>query len=158
MTTDFSTTLVVEQTPEEAFNAINHVRGWWSEALEGDSQKLGDEFIYRHKDVHYSKQKLIELIPNSKVIWLITDSYLSFTKKPDEWTGTHVHFDISTQGGKTHIRFTHQGLNPDVECFGACSNGWNYYLHNSLLPLITTGTGQPDQKENMTKAKNETVV
>jgi hypothetical protein len=136
---DFTIMLSVEQTPEEAFNAIKNVRGWWTgePGVEGSADKVGDEFTYRYKDIHYSKQKVTELIPGKKIVWLVTESNLNFIKDKQEWTGTKISFDITKKGNKTGVRFSHVGLVPDIECYGDCSNAWSSYINNSLRDLIT---------------------
>ena len=140
----YTTAFLVDQTPEECFTAINNVRGWWlaNPGIEGSTDKLGDEFIYRYGDIHYSKQKITQLIPSKKVVWLVLDATLSFTKDKTEWNGTEIMFDISRKNNKTEVRFTHKGLVPQVECFDKCSNAWGAYINGSLKSLITTGKGQ----------------
>jgi len=144
---NFTTTFTVDQTPEEAFAAINNVRGWRSGEIEGRTDKLSNEFTYRYKDVHYSKQKITELIPGKRVVWLVLDSYLKFVQDKSEWNGTEVTFEVSKKHDKTEIRFTHLGLVPEFECFNACSNPWGSYINGSLRTLIATGKGEPNQKE-----------
>ena len=143
---NFSVEIEVAQSPKEVFNAINNVRGWWSEVLEGSSEKLNDEFIYEHKPYHRSKQKLIEVIPDKKVVWLVMESELSFVEAKNEWVGTKISFEISKHGDKTKLVFTHLGLLPEMECYDACFGGWNHYLLKSLVPLITTGKGLPHKE------------
>ena len=154
---DYHTSITVDATAHEAFNCINSVTKWWTENLEGSSQKLNDEFTVRFGDVHYSKQKLIEVVPDKKVVWLVTDSKLNFIKDKQEWTNTKISFEISTQNGKTTIHFTHIGLVPAIECFDACSNAWGEYIQGSLVKLINTGKGQPTGKEDRKTTKVKTV-
>ena len=145
-TPDFTTTILVDQTPKQVFDAINNVRGWWSEEIEGGTSKLNDEFKYHFEDVHRCKMKLIEVVPNQKVVWLVLENYFKFTKDKSEWTGTKVIFEITEKDNKTQIRVTHQGLVPEYECFEICKNAWTTYIQKSLYSLITTGKGQPNGK------------
>lgn len=138
---DFTTTILVDQTPGEAFDAITNVREWWPGEINGETKKLNDEFTYQYKEFHYSRQKLIEVVPDKRIVWLVTDSQLNFVKDKDEWTGSKISFEISKKNDKTQVRFTHQGLVPQQECFDSCSNAWTDIVNQSLRSLIVTGKG-----------------
>jgi hypothetical protein len=148
---DYTISFLVDNTAEEAFKAIQNVRGWWTERVDGDTAKLNDEFSVQFWDVHYSKQKLIEVTPYSKIVWLITESKLTFIEQEDEWTGTKIVFDISQKAGQTEVRFTQIGLTPQVECYKDCSNAWGGYITGSLKSLIETGKGKPTTLEELGK-------
>ena len=145
---NITSSFTVDQTPEEAFAAINEVRAWWSGQIEGGTKKVGDEFTYRYQDVHYSKQRVTELVPGRRVAWLVLDSSLSFIKDKAEWNGTNITFDIARKDDKTEVRFTHEGLGPERECYDLCSDAWGSYITGSLRSLIATGKGKPNAKED----------
>jgi Activator of Hsp90 ATPase homolog 1-like protein len=141
----YSTTISVDQTPEEVFDAVRNVRGWWATTVQGGTERLGDEFIFEVPTIHRSEFRLTEVVPNEKVVWLAADNYLSFVEDKEEWNDTEMHFDISEKDGKTELRFTHVGLVSRFECYDACSNAWAFYINESLRDLITTGKGQPSE-------------
>ena len=61
---NFSITFSVDQSPEEVFDAIKNVRGWWLEEFDVSADTFGAEFEFRYKDLHRGTQeiKIIELV------------------------------------------------------------------------------------------------
>lgn len=130
---DYTYSFNSSKTPEEVFQLLLDVEQWWSglygETIQGKTDKLNDEFIFNAGGgAHYSKQKLTEIIPNKKVVWLVTDSKLNFLTDTGEWIDTKISFDISTKENTTKITFNHHGLVPQIECYDSCSGAWTNYL------------------------------
>ncbi|HEY4062975.1 MAG TPA: SRPBCC domain-containing protein [Puia sp.] len=139
---NFTTTLLVAQSPAEVFKAVNNPRAWWSEDIEGDTDMLNGEWTYHFQESHRSRMRTIEMIPGKKVVWLVEDNYFKFTKDPGEWTGNKIVFEISRQGDQTQLVFTQVGLVPGYECYNVCRDAWTGFIQKSLQSLITTGKGQ----------------
>lgn len=144
---DFTTSIRVDKTPGVAYKAINHVKGWWSEDIEGSTDKLNEVFFYHYQDKHRCTIKVTELVPGEKVVWKILDNYFQFTEDSTEWTGTEIVFELSKEGKQTVLQFTHKGLTSEYECFDVCKGAWTTYIQKSLYHLITTGKGEPNGKE-----------
>lgn len=139
---NYSVEIELARSSQDVFKAItDDVQKWWGgKDLEGSSTKLNDEFIIHHPGAHYSKQKLIEVIPDKRIIWLVSESYLHWLKKdPREWARTKMVFEITGKGGITVLHFTHEGLIPEKECYVSCSQGWDMVIKNWLFNFIMHG-------------------
>lgn len=145
----FNTQFVVDKSPEAVYQAVVNVRGWWSEEIEGGTAQLNDVFTYHYKDVHTAKMKLIEVVPNKKVVWLVLDNQFKFTKDKEEWKNNKVVFEIVPQNGKTQLLFKQEGLVPEYECYDICKDAWTHFITESLRDLILTGKGQPNPREKV---------
>jgi hypothetical protein len=140
---NYTAEIEVAKSSRDVFNAItDHVVKWWGgKDLKGSSTKLNDEFVIHHPGAHYSKQKLVEIIPDKKVVWLVTESEMSWLEKDKhEWTNTKMIFEIAVEGDKTLLRFTHEGLVPEKECYQRCAHeGWDMVIKDWLFNFITEG-------------------
>lgn len=139
---NFTTTILVEQSPAEVFKAINNPATWWSESIEGNPGKLNDEWNYHFEDNHRSKMKTIEMVTDKKVVWLVEENYFKNAKDQNEWVGNKITFDISKQGDKTKLVFTQIGLVPACNCYKSCEWAWTGFVEKSLQSLISTGKGE----------------
>jgi hypothetical protein len=152
-------TTTVGETPEQVFEAITNIRGWWSENLIGHSAALHDEFVFTDdseyagetaqakKGIRFARFQIAEFVLGRRVVWHVVDcarSPLSDLTSVDEWAGTNVIFDITTDAQSTTLHFTHEGLTAaESACFEACSRAWTFFIATSLPQLITTGAGRP---------------
>jgi hypothetical protein len=141
---DYTATILVDATSEKAYNDIKDFRGWWSEEIKGNTDKLNETFFYHYKDIHLCKIKLIEAVPGKKLVYLVVDNHFNFINDQTEWVNTKLVFDIATDGENTKITFTHIGLVPEYECYQICYDAWTGYIQNSLYKFITTGKGEPN--------------
>ncbi len=145
--TSFSSTILVDKPIEHAFRSIQNFRGWWSEEIEGQTDKTGEIFFYHYKDVHLCKIQLTEVMPDKKLVYQVIENEFNFTKDKTEWINTRLIFELSAENSKTRIVFTHEGLTPAYECYPVCQDAWSSYIQGSLKDFIETGTGKPNGKE-----------
>ena len=140
---NFKRSITINASAEEAMKKISQVNLWWAKKVKGKTEKLNDKFTVDFGET-YVDFEIIELVPNQKIVWKVSDCNLHWIKAKKEWNGTEVVFEISKKGNATQIDFTHIGLMPGVECYNDCEVGWNGHLTNSLVKFINEGKGMPE--------------
>jgi NAD(P)-dependent dehydrogenase (short-subunit alcohol dehydrogenase family) len=140
---DYVHTFVTVEPPAHVFSAINDPRRWWDGEITGTTDELGAEFTYRYGKQHVSVQRVAELIPTERVVWEVISSHLGFVDETEPWTGTRIVFDLEPSDNGTKVTLTHRGLVPLLECYAACSAGWEHVAGRSLRHFIETGHGIP---------------
>jgi len=124
-----------KRSASEIFQFLQNVQNWWSgffgEIISGKSDQIGDEFSFSAGDgVHFSKQKLIDSNPGKELVWLVTESNLSFLQDTHEWENTKIKFNLKAADDGTKVTFTHEGLIPKIECYKNCAGAWTLYMEN----------------------------
>lgn len=143
---DYNATITVNAPVQEAFKSVESVSKWWTENLEGSTKHFDDVFTVRFGET-FVTFKTIELVPDKKIVWFVTDCNLHWLTNKKEWNGTRLSFELSTGNNLTTVRFTHIGLAPQIECYNDCRKGWDQYIKGSLSKLITEGRGLPERKK-----------
>jgi hypothetical protein len=143
MEDSFTVAIDVPQSPPSVFARLKDVSKWWGGPdLSGRTAEAGDEFTVIHGDAHNSKQRLTEVVPNKRIVWLVTESRLNWLQKDKfEWTGTKMIFEIGAENDSTKLRFTHEGLTPSKESYTRCAEGWTMVITEWLFDFITKNKG-----------------
>lgn len=140
---DFTTTITVSKTPQQAYDAILTVHGWWHAGVTGEPGAVGQVFDFFVPGIHHSRIRVEELVPGERVVWRVIETHLVFVDDDSEWVGTEIRFDIAPATGGATVTFTHVGLTPAEQCWDRCSEGWNIWARDSLRDFIDTGVGNP---------------
>ena len=137
-TQEYHKSITTTVSAEEAFTKISDVSTWWSTNITGSAKHLNDVFTLRVGDSDAVTLQVVEVVPNKKWVWLVTDAQMLWLKDTTEWKNTQIVFEISEGNQQTRIDMTHIGLVPVVECYNVCEDGWNRHLKD-LTTWIETG-------------------
>jgi len=138
---NFNATITVDASASDAIKKISNIPEWWGITFTGSSEKLNDKFTVKMSGDSFFNFTVVEFIPSKRVVWLVTDCNMPWYSDKKEWANTKLIFDITENNGVTELKFTHEGLTPEVECYKDCESGWTHWIKTSLLSYFTTGKG-----------------
>jgi len=138
---DFNSSITAKISAGEAIKKISNVTGWWGITFSGNSEKQNDQFIVKMGGDSFFNFTVAELIPDKRVVWLVTDCNMPWYSDKKEWANTKLIFDLTENNGVTNLNFKHEGLTPEVECYKDCAPGWTHWIKTSLFSYFTTGKG-----------------
>ena len=140
---DFNTTISVKSNTSDAFEKIASVGDWWAKSFTGKALNVGDTFRIEFGST-WVNFKITESLPDEKIVWYVTDSYLPWLNNKSEWNNTSISWEIAKQDASSTIKMTHLGLVPGIECYENCEKGWTRFVTVSLLKFIDEGKGLPE--------------
>src|SRR3989338_6735749 len=83
---------------------------------------------------------LIEkLVPNREVVWRCIDQNFKFENvtRTNDWLGTVIDFHLEESDDySTTIKFTHEGLTPELPSYEQTSQLWTYLLNLGLKKYL----------------------
>ena len=132
---DFESTLTVAASSEEVLAALRTaeaISSWWCPATGSAEQggtlemasRSGSTFLVLH----------VEPSEGGRVVWSVLQAPLT-----PEWVGTRIVFEVEEDSTRAvTLRFRHQGLTAQCDCFDMCQEGWTNAL-DRLVSFAETG-------------------
>jgi hypothetical protein len=142
----FNRDISIEKNACDVINKISRIPDWWGITFSGNSENENDKFIVKMGGDSFFNFTVAELVPDKKIVWLVTDCNMPWYSDKKEWQNTKVIFDLFENNGVTTLKFTHEGLTPDIECYKDCEPGWTHWITRSLFSYLTTGKGDFKQR------------
>jgi uncharacterized protein YndB with AHSA1/START domain len=128
----------VKSSTSEVYTALTTTEGlagWWTTDTRGKGGDVGGVLQFRFAPGGFD-MRVRELDQDKHVRWEVVEG-------PEEWVGTHVHWDLHQSGEYTIVLFKHEGWREPVEFMHHCSTKWAIFLM-SLKSLVETGKGAPE--------------
>lgn len=137
MKSDIVLSVDIQTTPQKLYEAITTqqgLAGWYTPETKAEP-RVGAVIELKFAELATLKFCVDELEAERSVIW-------SAVQVPTDWEGTHIKFDMTSQGNMVNLQFNQTGLPPAYEDLGVFSYLWGQYLR-SLKALLETGEGEP---------------
>jgi len=120
--------------PKELFGLVSLPSGlakWWAEDV--TEVAGGAELGFFDRSTVYRLRGLT-LAPPATAAWLVESG--------KEWTLTRLVFHMANKGGKTDLRFTHEGWREVTPYYISCNTTWGALLHR-LKHVAEGGAARP---------------
>ena len=139
--TDILHRITIETSPEKLYRALTEETGlsaWWTKTETTPSPGASASFQFGPDD-HTVEMKIIELIPDEKVVWKCVAG---------PWVDTgEFSFEIQPDERGSVVKFAHRGWPEADEFFMHCNSKWGFFLGVSLKSYLETGKGRPHPEE-----------
>lgn len=117
--------LTIKTASETLYNALTTEEGlsnWWFPET-GAKAKVGHVNTFKVGSNGLNKMKILDLKKDKRVEWeCINDD------PDDEWKGTRITFDITSDANSCILRFRHKGWKEKTPFFGNCNYHWARHL------------------------------
>lgn len=146
---NYVASIKVSASIENSFDAVTtQMNLWWTETIEGELTSVGDtvKAVFPPDFGHWTFEATA-LDRGARIEMVCIDAHHHveglFKEIEQEWLGTRVIWEFIRVGKKTKITLTHHGLTPQLNCWGICLDGWNYFFKTSLRDFLNGDVASP---------------
>ena len=148
-TNNYHASILVSKSKAEAFRAVaEQMDRWWTTTTEGELARVGSKVTVRFlPDFGFWTFEATVVDPEDCLEMLCVDAHHKVEGQPEaidrEWVGTKIIWEFNNIGDQTEVTMIHDGLTPELNCWGICLDGWDHFFKNSLKAFLNGDTPSP---------------